>query len=272
MAKLPHTTTKPTTSPVAYHDAPHNSHRDQPTPPSEQRPHARLDGDTRHQIIWQMTHELRIPLTAMMGFAQMLLDPKSSKPLDQQQRSYVAHILDSGEHLLSIINEMLEVATLRAGRAHIERAPLDPRALLSEVRDQLAPLASAKAQHMTLHIRADLPTVNADHQRMRQVLLNLLGNAIKFAPHGSEIILGAQAAEGGATDFFVRNYGPVIPRAYQRTIFQPFAQAPQSTSDTPRGVGLGLTIAQDLVHDHGGMLWVRSNQRHGTTFWVRLPG
>ncbi|MBA3825936.1 MAG: HAMP domain-containing histidine kinase [Ktedonobacterales bacterium] len=268
MAKLPHTATS-TTAPVAYPDDHHTSQR-QSSPPT-QPPPARQSSTDKHQIVWQMAHELRIPLTAMLGFAQMLINPESSKPLDPQQRGYVTQILAAGDHLLQVINELLEIATARAGHLPIERAPIAPRALLAEARDQLAPLASAKSQRMTLRAPDTLPTVKVDHVRMRQVLLNLLGNAIQFAPVGSEITLGAQPASDGAVDFFVHNRGTVIPRADQRLIFQPFARGPQPPSDAPHGAGLGLAIAQELVQSHGGTIWVRSSQRHGTTFWVRLP-
>ncbi len=268
MAKSSHTTTTPS---VAYRDDREYSHTSQHNTPPERPPHARTGGVATPQVAWQMAHELRIPLTAMMGFAQMLLDPQSSKPLDQQQREYVDRILASGAHLMAVIDEMLDVAAIRAGRLTLAREPLAPAALLTGVSEQLAPLAAAKSQRVTIRPTTDLTPILVDPLRMRQVLLNLLGNAIKFAPVGSEIALGAQPAADGATDLFVQNQGPLIPRAYQRKIFEPFTQLPQPTSDAVPGTGLGLAIAQELVRLHHGRVWVRSNQRHGTTFWVRLP-
>jgi signal transduction histidine kinase len=273
MAKFPQITT--TTSPVAYRDG--DTHIAS-TPQRIQKPaHApairRSKAEAQNHIIWQMTHELRVPLTAMMGFAQLLLDPKSSQPLDPQQRHYVDHILDAGEHLLSVINAMLDVAAMQSGYLQIQRTLVAPHTLLTEVRDQLASLAQEKQQRVTIRTSDALPPVNVDHLRMRQVLLNLLGNAIKFATPSSEIVLGAQPGEDGATDFYVQNHGSVIPRAYQRMIFEPFAQAPssQGASDAPSSAGLGLAIAQQLMRLHGGTIWVRSSQRHGTIFWVHLP-
>ena len=273
MAKLPGYRATP--SPVTYHD--------EQAPTQQQRVVTRNGRNNtpkadaaQEGTLWWLAHELRLPLSTIIGFAQLLLDPKVTKPLDPEQRALVDHILKAGRHLTEVVNEMLDVASLRSGQPPLTKAPLRPAALLAEVREQLLPLAQERGQTVQIQLGADLPALQADHRRMVQVLFNLVGNAITYAPPGSDITLGVQRGAAGATDFFVHNRGPVIPRAAQRRIFEPFAQMPLSrdappNDAPPQGTGLGLAISRQLVLLHGGAIWVRSSQRHGTTFWVRLP-
>jgi signal transduction histidine kinase len=218
-----------------------------------------------------MAHELRTPLNVILGFAQLLLDPTTSGNLTAEQCHQIDRITEAGHYLEGVIASMLEVSSLDAGQVHLHYSEVAPGELLRAVCDQLEALAQAKDLRLHLALAPDPPPLRLDRQRMQQVLFNLIGNAIKFAPPGSVVEVGAQPGPERTMDFFVRDAGPGIPKRYHKAIFKPFMQATPDVTLRKQGQGLGLAITRQLVTLHGGTIWVESAPRRGSTFWVRLP-
>jgi PAS domain S-box-containing protein len=220
----------------------------------------------KDQFLSTMSHELRTPLNAVLGFSDLLADDRYG-PLTERQRRYLNHIHAAGKHLLRLINDILDLSKIEAGRLQlaVENVRLDPT--FSEVLDTLHPLASQKSHQIVKHPAPDI-SVRADGTRLRQILMNLLGNAIKFTPEGGKIELRARG-EGESVRIEVRDSGPGIPPEEQKRIFEAFYRL--SRSDKAEGTGLGLAITQRLVELHGGHLGLESGPGSGSCFYFNLP-
>jgi PAS domain S-box-containing protein len=221
----------------------------------------------KDQFLSTMSHELRTPLNAVMGFSDMLSEERYG-PLNDRQRRYVTHINTGGRHLLRLINDILDLSKIEAGRLQlaIESVPVNPS--FAEVFDCLRPLADKKSQTLAVHSLLDL-SVRADATRFRQVLMNLVGNAIKFTPDGGKIELAAQQL-GEVVRVEVRDSGPGIPAEEQQRIFEAFHRLRQSDKMS-EGTGLGLAITRRLVELHGGRLGLESKHGSGSCFYFTLP-
>jgi PAS domain S-box-containing protein len=221
----------------------------------------------KDQFLSTMSHELRTPLNAVMGFSDMLSEERYG-PLNDRQRRYVTHINAGGRHLLRLINDILDLSKIEAGRLQlaIESVPIKPS--FAEVFDCLRPLADKKSQTLVVQSSPDL-SVRADATRFRQVLMNLVGNAIKFTPERGKIELAAQQL-GEVVRVEVRDSGPGIPAGEQQRIFEAFHRLQQSDK-TSEGTGLGLAITRRLVELHGGRLGLESKPGSGSCFYFTLP-
>jgi len=221
----------------------------------------------KDQFLSTMSHELRTPLNAVLGFSDLLTEERYG-PLNERQRRYVTHIHTGGKHLLRLINDILDLSKIEAGRLQltIESVPLDGS--FAEVTDTLRALADKKSQSLVVTLPTDL-SVRADTTRFKQILMNLLGNAIKFTPEGGEIQLRAQDL-GGEVRVEVRDSGPGIPVEEQKAIFEAFHRLRQSEKGT-EGTGLGLAITRRLVELHGGQLGLESEPGRGSCFYFTLP-
>jgi PAS domain S-box-containing protein len=221
----------------------------------------------KDQFLSTMSHELRTPLNAVMGFSDMLSEERYG-PLNDRQRRYVTHINTGGRHLLRLINDILDLSKIEAGRLQlaIESVPIKPS--FAEVFDCLRPLADKKSQTLVVQSLPNL-YVRADATRLRQVLMNLVGNAIKFTPEGGKIELAAQQL-GEVVRVEVRDSGPGIPEGEQQRIFEAFHRLQQSDK-TSEGTGLGLAITRRLVELHGGRLGLESILGSGSCFYFTLP-
>jgi PAS domain S-box-containing protein len=221
----------------------------------------------KDQFLSTMSHELRTPLNAVVGFSELLTEEQYG-PLNDRQKRYVNHIRNGGKHLLRLINDILDLSKIEAGRLQlaIETVPLD--ACFAEVLDTLRPLADKKSQALLGQLLENV-SVRADSTRFRQILLNLLGNAIKFTPEGGRIQLKAEQA-GNTVRIEVRDSGPGIPPAEQQRIFEAFYRLGQSTNGT-EGTGLGLAITKRLVELHEGQLGIESRVGEGSCFYFSLP-
>jgi PAS domain S-box-containing protein len=221
----------------------------------------------KDQFLSTMSHELRTPLNAVMGFSDMLSEERYG-PLNDRQRRYVTHINIGGRHLLRLINDILDLSKIEAGRLQlsIESVPVNPS--FAEAFDCLRPLADKKSQTLMVHSSLDL-SVRADATRFRQVLMNLVGNAIKFTPEGGKIELAAEQL-GEVVRIEVRDSGPGIPLEEQQRIFEAFHRLRQSDK-TSEGTGLGLAITRRLVELHGGRLGLESKPGSGSCFYFTLP-
>jgi signal transduction histidine kinase len=215
-----------------------------------------------------MSHELRTPLNAMIGYTDLLL---AGIPVvvPDEARAKIERIAISARHLLELIEEVLTFARLEAGEEtiHLETVELDT--LLDEVQALSEPLAMAKGLHFTCRLRPELPPMTSDARKLRQILLNLISNAIKFTDDGS-VELNADE-EGGTIVFRVADTGLGIDPGHQEKIFEPFWQVDGGTTRKAGGTGLGLTVSRRLARLLGGDIELSSNDGAGSTFTVRLP-
>ena len=222
----------------------------------------------KSEFVSRMSHELRTPLNAILGFAQLL----DREALTSVQRNYSRQIRAAGQHLLDLIGEVLDLAKIEAGRLVLEHIEFDLRRTM----DQVVAVAVKRAQNKGLPVKvvlsSELPgRVRGDPTRLRQVLINLLDNAVKFTERGEVGLRVEPEGEGGKLLFRVWDTGVGMEEQAIRRLFQPFTQADESTTRKYGGTGLGLVICKDLVEAMGGSLQVESHPGQGSRFWFSLP-
>jgi PAS domain S-box-containing protein len=220
----------------------------------------------KSQFLSTMSHELRTPLNAVLGFSDLLTDERYGSLNDRQQR-YVSHINAAGKHLLKLISDILDLSKIEAGRMDVTLEDVNVASAFGEVISALQPLVEKKSQSLVRQTVTDL-CVRADPVRLKQVLMNLVGNALKFTPICGRIELAARPL-GDKIRIEVRDNGPGIPQEEQDRIFEAFYRMAQAGS-SPEGTGLGLAIAASLVALHGDKLNVESEPGFGTCFSFSL--
>ena len=216
-----------------------------------------------------MSHELRTPLNAIVGFAD-LLERQTAGPLTQKQERFVRHVKESSRHLLALIDDILDLSKIEAGRLDLKFECFSLSIAADEVLSTLRPLAAAKEIDLTTDLGADL-TLHADHVRVKQVLYNLLSNAIKFTPAKGSVRLIARS-DGTVIHISVIDTGIGIPQEEHEAIFESFHRHLTPTHQACEGTGLGLSITRLLVEQHGGKIWVESEPGKGSRFHVTMPG
>ncbi len=221
----------------------------------------------KDQFLSTMSHELRTPLNAVLGFSDLLADERYG-PLNDRQQRYVSHIHAGGKHLLKLITDILDLSKIEAGRMELTREDVAVASAFTEVIGALYPLAEKKSQALLQQVEPNLH-VHADAMRFKQVLMNLVGNAIKFTPEGGRIELAARHVDGQVR-VEVRDNGPGIPPEQQRRIFEAFFRLKETGSAT-EGTGLGLAITARLVELHGSKLGIESRRGAGACFYFSLP-
>ena len=215
-----------------------------------------------HEHLAALSHEFRTPLNGVIGMARLL----ESTRLTEEQRAYVAALTESGEHLLGLVNDVLDYARLGAGRVELVRGPVAPEDLLRQVCELLSPRAHEKGLEIGWAADADLAPIMADEGRLRQILLNLAGNAVKFVETGGVLVL-AERMPNGAVRFTVSDTGPGVPKPERARIFEAFAQGGSGRDAHQVGAGLGLAIAGRLADAMGGRLGVGGVEGVGAEFW-----
>jgi CheY-like chemotaxis protein len=223
-------------------------------------------GGIPHEHLAALSHEFRTPLNGVIGMARLLEGTR----LTAEQRAYVAALTESGEHLLGLVNEVLDYARLGAGRVELAQAPVAPEDLLRQVCELLSVRAYEKGVEIGWAADAGLPPIVADEGRLRQILLNLAGNAVKFVEAGGVIVLAERAGEGRLR-FTVSDTGPGVPEAERARIFEAFAQGGSGRDARQVGAGLGLAIAARLADAMGGLLGVGGKPGEGAEFWFEAP-
>ncbi|MES2035016.1 MAG: response regulator [Pseudomonadota bacterium] len=211
-----------------------------------------------------LSHEFRTPLNGVLGMARLL----DGTRLTAEQKAYVAALRESGDHLLSLVNDVLDLARLGAGKIELHPAPTDVAALLRQAAELMSPRAHEKGIEIAWAVAPGLPTVLADEGRLRQVLLNFTGNAVKFTEQGG-VLLTAEPAPGGRLRLTVRDTGPGVPQAARARIFEPFVHAdPAHGAVTVGGAGLGLAIVKRLADAMDGAVGVGDAVGGGAEFWL----
>lgn len=215
-----------------------------------------------------MSHELRTPMNAVIGFTELILDEVYGE-VSEEVREAVKEIQKSGEHLLRLINDVLDLSKIEAGRMELHLSENVPEECIETVTGRIASLANEKGLKLITEINQELPLCRFDFQRIIQVLFNLLGNAIKFTPQG-EVRIGAKL-EAEHLLFWVSDTGIGIPKSELENIFSEFQQADGSITREAQGSGLGLAISKRFVEMHGGKIWVESEVGVGSSFRFTLP-
>jgi signal transduction histidine kinase len=230
-----------------------------------------IEAANRHksEFLANMSHELRTPLNAIIGFSEVLAERLFGE-LNEKQAEYTDDILSSGRHLLSLINEILDLSKVEAGRMELELATFDLPTALENARTFVRERAVRHAITLDLSVDERLGEFVGDERKIKQILLNLLSNAVKFTPEGGRIELRASQVDG-SVEISVRDTGIGIAPEDQATIFEEFRQVGGDYAHKKEGTGLGLTLAKKFVELHGGKIWVESEVGKGSTFTFTLP-
>jgi len=222
----------------------------------------------KSEFLANMSHELRTPLNAIIGFSEVLTDRMFGE-VNEKQEEYLKDIYGSGQHLLSLINDILDLSKIEAGRMELELTDFD---LPTALDNAIMLVRERAARHgISLHKSFDerLGQIQADERKVRQVVLNLLSNAIKFTPEGGRIEVLA-APKDGAVEVSVSDTGVGIAPEDQETVFEEFRQVGTAAKKV-EGTGLGLTLCRRFVELHGGRIWVKSELGVGSMFTFSLP-
>jgi GAF domain-containing protein len=222
----------------------------------------------KSQFLANMSHELRTPLNAILGYAELILDSIYGE-VPEKARAVLDRLQANGRHLLGLINDVLDLSKIEAGQLALSLDDYSLSDVVHGVVSAVEPLAAEKRLAFKAEVAPDLPTGHGDERRLSQVLLNLVGNAIKFTDKG-EVAVRASVTNGAFT-VAVCDTGPGISAADQAKIFEEFQQADSSITRKKGGTGLGLSIAKRIIEMHGGRLWVESEPGKGSTFYFRLP-
>lgn len=216
-----------------------------------------------------MSHELRTPLNAIIGFSEVLLE-KMFGELNEKQEEYLQDILSSGRHLLSLINDILDLSKVEAGKMELEPSVFDLRKLLEGSLVMVKERALAHGIALSLDIADDIDTFIGDERKIKQILFNLLSNAVKFTPEKGKLGVTAKKTNG-VVQISVWDTGIGIAVEHQQRIFEAFQQVGKELTGKPEGTGLGLALSKKFVELHGGTIWVDSVLGHGSIFTFTLP-
>lgn len=220
-------------------------------------------------FIVNMSHELRTPLNAVLGFSELLLS-ETAGPLNEKQKRYTENISKSGNHLLDVINDVLDISRLELGNIELYYETVDIPGIIEEVLRVLSPLSAEKKIIMESKIEQDLKTIIADRVKLKQILYNILNNAIKFSSENGKVNISAEL-KGNMIEISIKDEGIGIHEADYERVFHPFVQIDESISRKYGGVGLGLTLVKRFVELHGGKVWVNASPGKGSTFTFQIP-
>ena len=215
-----------------------------------------------------MSHELRTPLNAILGYTELMADGAYGE-LSEKMTNVLKRLEGNGRHLLGLINDVLDLSKIEAGQLVLELSDYTVQDIAQTVRSTLEPLAADKKLAFKVELAPVLPPGRGDGRRLTQVLINLVGNAIKFTDVG-EVAIKAEANDG-SFQVSVRDTGPGISAADQAKLFQEFQQADNTITRKKGGTGLGLAISKRIVEMHGGKIWIEFDRRPGLDFYIHRP-
>jgi len=222
----------------------------------------------KSQFLANMSHELRTPLNAILGYTELMADGAYGEP-SEKMVGILQRLEANGRHLLGLINDVLDLSKIEAGQLELELSDYCMQDIAQTVRSTLEPLAADKKLGFKVEVAPQLPSGHGDGRRLTQVLINLVGNAIKFTDAG-EVAIKAEA-HNGSFHVSVRDTGPGISADDQAKLFQEFQQADNAITRKKGGTGLGLAISKRIIEMHGGRIWVESQPGQGSTFTFTLP-
>ena len=242
---------------------------------AEEGHQAKIANKAKSEFLANMSHELRTPLNHIIGFTELVVDKKFGE-LNEFQEEYLNDVLDSSKHLLSLINDVLDLSKVEAGKLKLEPSEVDIKNLLESSLIMIKERAMKQVINISTDIEGIPETVTADIRKLKQILYNLLSNAVKFTPYGGSITLGAQMGNGHSgkkwIEISVKDTGIGLAKEDCERIFDPFEQIESSKSRRFQGTGLGLALTKKLVNLHGGEIGVRSaGINKGSTFVFTIP-
>jgi signal transduction histidine kinase len=223
----------------------------------------------KSEFLANMSHELRTPLNAIIGFSEVLIE-RMFGDLNDKQDDYLKDIHSSGKHLLSLINDILDLSKIEAGRMELDVESFDVPAALDNAMTLVRERAQRHGIALSLQVAPDVGTLRADERKFKQILLNLLTNAVKFTPDGGKVDVHAGLV-GGVLQVAVADTGIGIAPEDQAAVFEEFRQVGRHYTNKQEGTGLGLTLTKRFVELHGGSLTLRSESGKGSTFTFTLP-
>lgn len=230
---------------------------------------AEVANKAKSEFLANMSHELRTPLNSIIGFSDMLLT-QNFGPLNEKQSRYANNIKVSGNHLLKLINDVLDISKVEAGKMELHVEKVSISSSVSEVKTLLTPLASKKNIHIFNKVDERMENINADRTKFKQILYNLMDNAIKFTPEGGQVTVNARIEEARA-EITIRDTGIGMSEEESRKIFQPFMQLENPEFKKQIGTGLGLSLVKKFVEMHFGKIWVESKYGEGSKFIFTIP-
>jgi signal transduction histidine kinase len=222
------------------------------------------------EFLATMSHELRTPLNSIIGFSALLLDDPGEGAAGEQRRRFASNVNQSGRRLLALVNDILDLTKVEAGRMELRITSFDVEEAIGAVVAEMRPLAEQKGLRLAVRVAPSVGTVTADEGKLKQVLYHLLSNAVKFTPAAGYVEVAARRAEG-AVEVTVADSGIGIAPEDQERIFQAFRQLDSSLSRRYEGAGLGLALARQLVELQDGRIWVESGLGEGSRFYFTLP-
>jgi len=234
------------------------------------REQAEAASRAKSQFLANMSHELRTPLNAILGFSEMITSRVFASNL-QKHHEYAGLIHESGFHLLTLINDILDLAKIEAGSWTLNERDFDLRGAIADACTMVGPRVAAAGCELRTDVKPTLPLVYCDPRAIKQIFLNLLSNAIKFTPQGGTVTVFARDTTDGSVRFGVADTGTGISPEDQQRVFQNFGQGRHDIATADKGTGLGLPIVKGLVEAHGGRIELQSKIGEGTTVLVELP-
>jgi len=223
----------------------------------------------KSEFLSQMSHELRTPLNVIIGFSELMLDGVTGK-VNEEQKQCLNDILGSSQHLLGLINDILDLSKIEAGKMELKLRNVALRSVIESLRNEMMPIITKRKQSLEVDVEEGLPQVRADKAKIRQVLINLLSNSTKFTPDGGKLRVKVSMENGWCRVSVIDN-GIGIKKEDQEMIFEPFSQLDSPLPRESGGTGLGLTIARQIIEKHGGRIWVESEYGEGSRISFTLP-
>ena len=229
--------------------------------------HANL---AKSRFLAHMSHELRTPLNAIIGFAQLIAEERVGPGVSATYRGYADAVLSGGQHLLTLINDILDLSKIEAGKMELTETEFDLSDVIADTVDMLRGQFATKSQHLDVALEACRATLRADRQKLLQILVNLLGNARKFVPDGGHIAIRVTRTADNGIAIDIIDDGPGMTADEIASAWAPFSRGDNSFT-APEGTGLGLPISRSFAELHGGTLEIESSKGHGAILHLRLP-